>query len=68
MNISALRRVWNGAMYTRDAETMLTILDKLYYNEEFDLFEEWKFEATPLLREIQQEQEDYLQTEKRVYG
>lgn len=67
MNISALRRAFNAAIRNRDAETILEILDKLYYAEEFDLFDKWKAQVSSLLKEMMEEDRDIIQTEALSY-
>lgn len=67
MNISSLRRAFKAAMWDRDAETILDILDRLYYAEEFDFHEDWKKEVQPLLNEIQEEEKEFINTETLEY-
>ena len=58
INISSLRRCFDAAVKVDDWDSVLEILEKLYYAEEFDLFEQWQKEAKPLMNAYVKEQEE----------
>lgn len=49
---SSLRRTFDAALWNEDGETILAILDKLYYAEEWDVYEEWRKEAETVLSNL----------------
>lgn len=68
MNISALRRCFDAAVKVQDPVSILEILDKLYYAEEWDLFEDWLEEVKLLLDEIEEGKRDYYKTQALEYN
>lgn len=61
--IDNLRCRFVVAIKNEDAPEVLDILETIYDANEMKIFEEWRAEVTPFLRQSKQTYNDYAQTE-----
>ena len=65
VQISGLRKIFVPALEKGDAVSLLEVLDILYSQQEYDLFEVWKAEAKPIIDRSMEEDKEIINTGKR---